>query len=286
VSGEPVVVLGGSGRLGRRFRAVLAGDRWRRVINVDPREPAAFPDDLEGFALVVLAAKITLEAGGEGLTAVEDLLATNAFAPVHFAAAHAGRVTRLVFASSLEIYGDAPDAAPLREEAPARPTTAYGISKLLGEHATRLYCRDHGIPWVALRYGSLYGAEDDLANALVGFLALAVRGAPIELHGDGSGTRSYLHLDDAAGALLAALTHSESEVFNAAHPRPVTLRELADTAVAVAGRGHVIYTHPEARTAHRALDAGKLRLLPYAPAIDVAEGMRRRLTLLRERGLA
>lgn len=284
MSVQPIVVLGGSGRLGRRYRALVGADRGQRVINVDPREPAPFPTDLDRFALVVLAAKITLEVGGEGFAAVEELLDTNALTPVRFAAAHAERVTRVVFASSLEIYGDAPDATPLREDAPPRPTTAYGISKLLGERAMRLYCDNRSIPCVTLRFASLYGAEDDLSNALVGFLDRAARGLTIDLHGDGSGTRSYLHLDDAAGVLSAALQYPSSDVFNAASPEPITLRQLAETAVAAAGDGRVAWTQPGAPAAHRALDGTKLRLLPYAPLINIADGMRRLLALRQQLG--
>ena len=57
MSVQPIVVLGGSGRLGRRYRALVGADRGQRVINVDPREPGPFPTDLDRFALVVLAAK-------------------------------------------------------------------------------------------------------------------------------------------------------------------------------------------------------------------------------------
>lgn len=273
----PIVVLGGSGRLGRRFRRI-AKEEGRHLINIDPREPAEFSaDQIDHFELVSLAAHIAVEANNEALNAFENIFETNIMEPARFFAKYKERISRVVFASSLEVYGDSANEHPLREETPSFPTTAYGMSKLMGETTMRIHCDTNGIPCVVLRYGSLYGSEDDLPNALVTFLDKALADETIELQGDGSGTRSYIHIDDAARMIIAALQYPGSGVFNAAHPDPISMRQLAETAIGVAGKGSIKWVQPSVAPVHRALDASRLNLLPFAPTIDLAEGMRLRI---------
>jgi nucleoside-diphosphate-sugar epimerase len=289
----PVVVLGGSGRLGSRFVDLLLEQcPERAVLNIDlrphprvrtiscdliapPQSPSSELAALGRFDLVSLAACITVEAGGQGQTQAEQLFATNVTGILRLAMDCRSHLNRIVHASSLEVYGPS-DGSDFLEDRPLRPETAYGISKLLGEQGLRLLCTATGVSLVTLRFGSLFGPEEPLGNALSTFLGIAGRDGTIEVQGDGSGRRSYIHVDDAAHSLLAALAFDGSDVFNIANPELVTVRMLAEWAIEVQGRGRIAYVKPELRPVHRALDTRKmLGLLRYRPTMSTVEGMGR-----------
>lgn len=63
---------------------------------------------------------------------------------------------RVVFASSIAVYGATPEG-PLDEDFPKNPITIYGAFKLASEHIGLNYCRDYGVDFVALRFPLVYG---------------------------------------------------------------------------------------------------------------------------------
>ena len=66
-------------------------------------------------------------------------------------------VKRFIYASTGgAIYGE-PQQLPVNEDHPLMPTSPYGISKMVVEHYLRFFGKEHGLEWVALRYGNVYG---------------------------------------------------------------------------------------------------------------------------------
>jgi UDP-glucose 4-epimerase len=227
------------------------------------------------FELVSLAAQISGEAGGQGQAEVERLFSMNAMGIIRFVAEHLSSIRRIVHASSLEVYGPYMGHDFLEED-PLRAESAYGISKLIGEQGLRILSTAQGLPFVTLRFGSLFGPDEPLGNALCTFLRLAAQGGTLELQGNGSGRRSYIHVEDAARSLLAALSFNQTEVFNIANPELVTVAQLADWAILVQGRGQICFLNPEAQPTHRALATQKMtKLLGFRPNMTTLEGMQR-----------
>jgi nucleoside-diphosphate-sugar epimerase len=74
------------------------------------------------------------------------------------AAVGAKRLTRLVYASSSSVYGNAA-VLPVTEEAPTHPVSPYGVTKLAAEHLCTLYWHSFGVPTVSLRYFTLCTAR-------------------------------------------------------------------------------------------------------------------------------
>ena len=66
-------------------------------------------------------------------------------------------VRRIVFSSTAAVYGE-PETTPIREDAPHRPTNAYGESKLLVEKMLAWMYRVHGFACASLRYFNVAGA--------------------------------------------------------------------------------------------------------------------------------
>ncbi len=148
---------------------------------------------------------------------------------------------RVVFASTRQIYGR-PDYLPVDEQHPLRPVDVNGINKLAGEEYHLLYSEVHGIKSTVLRLTNTIGPGMRVKDARQTFVGIWVRqileGQPVEVWG-GDQLRDFTYVDDAVEAFLLAATHPKAVggVFNLGGVGRVSLRELADTLVSVAGQG-------------------------------------------------
>ncbi len=115
---------------------------------------------------------------------------------------------KVIFASTGgAIYGE-PIAGSQSELHEQRPVSPYGISKLTSEKLLHFYFHEYGIPYVALRYGNVYGPRQNShgeAGVVAIFTERLLLGKPTTIHGDGLQTRDYIFVDDVARANLAAL---------------------------------------------------------------------------------
>ena len=100
---------------------------------------------------------------------------------------------RLVYASSSSVYGES-EQLPTREDAPPRPLSPYGVTKLAGEQLCRVYHVNHGVDTVALRFFTVYGPRQRPDMAFRRFCEAAARGGRIELFGDGRQSRDFTYV--------------------------------------------------------------------------------------------
>jgi UDP-glucuronate 4-epimerase len=123
--------------------------------------------------------------------------------------------TRLVYASSSSIYGEA-EALPTPEATTPRPHSPYGMTKLAGEHLCSLYNGNHGVEVVMLRYFSVYGPRQRPDMAFNIFCRAALAGEPITIFGDGRQTRDFTYVGDIVAATRAAAASAgvSGRVFN------------------------------------------------------------------------
>ncbi len=186
----------------RRETDLGAGIETRLV--ADATEAAEHHGALEDVdAVVHLAARVhrTEETGDKFLDRyVEDnAQATRRLA---LAAARAG-VARLIFVSSVKVYGD-DGGRPCAEDDPTRPTDAYGISKLHAEQGLAEVRAETGLATVVLRPPLIYGPRVK-ANFRT-LLRLADTPLPLPLGGIEGNRRSYLFLGNLLSAVRKALT--------------------------------------------------------------------------------
>ncbi len=143
------------------------------------------------------------------------------------------KVTRVIFISSGGTVYGAPQYLPVDEAHPTEPQVSYGITKLTIEKYLSLYRQLHGIRPVIMRVANPYGERQriETAQGAVGvFVHRALRGQPIEIWGDGSVTRDYIHISDVANAFLKAVEYSGHEpIFNIGSGLGTTLNELLAT---------------------------------------------------------
>src|SRR5207247_10695397 len=126
------------------------------------------------------------------------------------------------------------------DESVARPTSAYGLSKLAQEDLVRLLGERHGIEWVILRYGAVQGRGQPFLNAYYGALRIfalrLVHQQPPVLLEDGNQLRDFIDVEDVARANVAALAGLPPGAYNVASGRAHTVMDLARILLRVAER--------------------------------------------------
>lgn len=142
----------------------------------------------------------------------------------------AHNVRKIVFISSGgTVYGN-PIYLPVDEKHPTDPLVSYGITKLAIEKYLQMYSHLHGIRAITLRVANPYGERQriETAQGAVGvFLHHAIKGLPIEIWGDGSVTRDYVHVSDVAEAFVRAVKYSGAKsCFNISSGVGTSLNEL------------------------------------------------------------
>jgi len=195
------------------------------------------------------------------------------------AAKQAPNLKRLVYASTSSIYGDA-ETFPTSELVSPKPVSPYGITKLAAEQLGRLYCNNFGVPFVALRYFTVYGPRQRPDMAFHKFFKAAITREPIPIYGDGQQTRDFTYVSDAVAANLAAaeVPAAIGEIFNIGGGSRVVLTEVLDAMDAIVGypiaRNHQDRAIGDAR--HTSADVTKARqILGYQPAVSLQEGLER-----------
>jgi len=167
-------------------------------------------------------------------------------------AVHDAGVSRFVFSSTAATYGE-PDAVPIFETAPTRPTSAYGSSKLAVDLMLADEARAHGLGAVSLRYFNVAGAWQGLGERhttethLIPIALQAASGhrASIAVYGedyptpDGTCIRDYIHVADLAEAhllALAAASPGQHRIYNLGCGSGYSVREVIDTVARITGR--------------------------------------------------
>ncbi|MGH1397383.1 MAG: NAD-dependent epimerase/dehydratase family protein [Trichormus sp.] len=194
------------------------------------------------------------------------------------AAKDAPQLTRFVFASTSSIYGDA-ETLPTHEGIPPQPVSPYGITKLAAERLCGLYHKNFGVPFVSLRYFTVYGPRQRPDMAFHKFFKAVIQDEAIPIYGDGQQTRDFTFVKDAVAANLAAATvpGAIGEIFNIGGGSRVVLAEVLNTMETIVGkpikRNHIEKAMGDAR--HTAADVSKARqILGYQPQVSLTEGLK------------
>ena len=198
----------------------------------------------------------------------------------------AGRELRaFVYASSSSVYGDQ-EVYPVAEDAPLRPLSPYGATKVITEQLAQAFWHSHGVPTVGLRYFTVYGPRQRPDMAFSRFLSRAVGGQPLPIIGDGRQVREFTFVDDVVAATLAAADSGErGAVYNIGGGQAVSvldavalLEKLLDHPLRIehldAGPGDPRRTEADITRAKQDLD--------YVPATPLAAGLAAHLEALQD----
>lgn len=139
---------------------------------------------------------------------------------------------KILLTSSGAVYG--PQTAPVGEDAPCNPVTAYGKGKLEAERM----CVESGLDAKIVRCFAFTGPylNRDIHYAIGNFIRDCLAGEPIVIKGDGTPQRSYLYADDLVEWLFAVLDRGVSGCpYNVGSPEGLSIREVAERVRAALG---------------------------------------------------
>jgi UDP-glucose 4-epimerase len=152
---------------------------------------------------------------------------------------------RVLVASTSEVYGDRREPEPLVEDGKRMygPTTsrrwAYAESKALDEFLALAYHQERGLDCVIVRLFNTVGPRQSGQYGMVvpRFVSAALAGRPLEIHGDGTQTRCFCHVQDTIGALTSLMDadNVSGEIFNVGSTERVTINDLARRVIAQTG---------------------------------------------------
>ena len=273
------VVTGGCGFIGSHLVAALRarGDRVRVLDDLSNGRRENLPADIPlvvgdvrdaGAVRAVLAdadgcfhlaAIASVQRANEDWAGTHAVNLTGAIQVLDAARrARGGGPVPVVYASSAAVYGDNVDM-PLSEISVARPLSAYGADKLGCELHARVGSLVHGVPTVGLRFFNVFGPRQDPKSPYSGVISVfagrLTRGEGLTVFGDGRQVRDFIHVDDVARALVAAMARADAgapEVFNICSGKSTAILELAGLMCELAGR--------PARIEHAPPRAGDIRI--------------------------
>ncbi len=194
-------------------------------------------------------------------------------------------VPRLTYASGSGVYGDVGEL-PVREDMALRPISPYGASKLACEAMIGTYCYMFGLRALALRFANVVGPNQTHGVAYDFIRRLHAAPRVLEIMGDGTQSKSYVHVDDVVDALLGLFPGDDDavgiEVLNIATEDYLTVREIADMVVERMGLRDVEYRFGEEARGWKGdvpvvrFDSARARSLGWSNARTTARGHGRR----------
>lgn len=188
-------------------------------------------------------------------------------------------VRKVIFASSGATFGN-PETFPITDDTPQRPTSPYGITKMVAEHYLRFYRNEKNLDFTALRYGNVYGPRQDPlgeAGVIAIFIGAFLRREGVRIDWDGEQTRDYVYAGDVARANLAALELGSGECYVIGTGIKTSVNAIYRTLVEISGFEAPVRHAPrrpgDARDAQ--FDAARARrALDWSPSTALADGMR------------
>ncbi|MBU0898761.1 MAG: NAD-dependent epimerase/dehydratase family protein [Nanoarchaeota archaeon] len=197
-------------------------------------------------------------------------------------------IERFVSASSAAVYGDQ-EIIPIKETAELKPTSPYGLSKLMAEDYCRIYSKLYGIKTVSLRYFNVYGPEQAFRRypSVLSTLFHSMKDSkPFTIYGDGEQTRDYIHISDVVQAnLLAASSKNltKGEAVNIATGSTVSLNNLIKLVKDITNRD-IEVSHSSPRKGdllHSVADVSMAReALGFGAKVSIEDGLKKTCNLL------
>jgi UDP-glucose 4-epimerase len=201
-------------------------------------------------------------------------------------AARHNDIERVVYGSTVWVYGNAPVEGILDEESPLRlPAHFYTATKMAGEMYCRSYTPLYGLEHTILRFGIPYGPRARAAAVVPSFVNRAQQGKALTIAGDGLQTRQFVYVEDLAEGVVAGLqVGAANRIFNLVGTEETSVRQIADTIRGLVAEVPIVHG-PERPVDVRIPTISGARAaaeLGWQPRVPFADGVGRYLDWLSE----
>ena len=187
-------------------------------------------------------------------------------------------IDAFVHVSTDEVYGSLGPTGLFTEETPLAPSSPYSASKASSDLLALAYARTYGLPAIVTRCSNNYGAYQLPEKLVPLMIANALRDEPLPVYGDGLNVRDWIHVDDHARGLLAALDRgAPGEVYNFGGESERRNLDIVRRVLALLGKPESLIRFVADRPGHDrryAMDARKaMARLGWAPRRSFEEGL-------------
>jgi UDP-glucose 4-epimerase len=154
-------------------------------------------------------------------------------------------VSRITYASGSGVYGDQGATEVDEEFGPLIPISTYGASKLAGEAMIAAYAHMFGIDAVVFRFANVVGPRQTHGITYDFVRRLFEDSSRLRILGDGSQSKSYIHVTDVVGAMMLLTEQGWEgfEIFNVGTGDYITVSEIADLVVERMGLEKIPYSY-------------------------------------------
>jgi UDP-glucose 4-epimerase len=259
---ESYIIVGGAGFIGSHFTDRLlaapsvkrvtiydnfsSGRQWHyehhggdsrlRVVRGDVKDESALAQAMEGHQVAIHLASNPDIAKAATDPDIDFREGTDLTRRVVEAMRRTG-VKTILYASGSGVYGDLGEIEAYEDYGPMIPVSTYGASKLAGEVLIASYAYMFGLTGRAFRFGNVVGPRQTHGVGFDFLRHLLKQPEHLPILGDGTQSKSYIHVSDVTNAVLLAAERAGGPfaVFNVATGDYITVREIADLAVECAG---------------------------------------------------
>jgi UDP-glucose 4-epimerase len=189
-------------------------------------------------------------------------------------------VKRLIFTSTLAVYGNSEDGIFDEKQQPA-PIDPYGVAKYGCEMDIQIAGEQHGLDWCIIRLHNVYGRNqniwDKYRNVLGIWMYQYLNNQPMTIFGDGEQTRAFSCIDDIVEPLWksAILPEASKEIINLGGVEEWTVNKASEVLRKVIGGGEVIYKEGRHEVKHAIPTWQKsIDILGFEHKTDFEDGLR------------
>lgn len=199
-------------------------------------------------------------------------------------------VRNIVYLSSGGTVYGIPKRDPIPEDHPTDPISSYGIVKLAIEKYLQMESYLHGLRHCILRVSNPYGPRQGhggVQGVIGTYLWRIARSQPIEIWGDGTVVRDFLHVRDVADLAVTAVDSDVTGVFNAGSGEGTSILEIVDHIGSVLGEplSPVFKPGRNFDVPRAVLDISRTRhTLNWGPKISLAEGIQETWQWIEQQG--
>ena len=292
-----ILITGSSGSIGTRlfekllaegrdvYGADLVQNRWHPDLNerttiVDLRDRVQMQEKLpmDVDVVVHLAANARVYDLIESPTLARDNFETT-FNILEFVRAQPR--TKLVFASSREVYGNADRVAHSEDNVQVQfCESPYAASKLAGEALVFSYGKCYGLDFVTLRFSNVYGMYDTSERIIPLFISRCKKGEDLVIYGEDK-VLDFTYIDDCVAGILSAIDVSvplSNNVYNIANGEGTRLLDLAHMLQEYVGRANnvIVQENRTGEVVHYVADIARAKKdLGYSPQVSLEDGLRK-----------
>ena len=194
------------------------------------------------------------------------------------------KVHKIIYLSTVDVYGRENLTLPLDASSPIKPTSNYAAYKFEAEQVLHKVCERENIPLVVLRLPGVYGPGDTHNSPIRAFLSAAIKGDRITVHGNGEQRRDFLYVGDIPPIISELCSTELDGIYNVVSGHSVTINEILSIIEKIVGsKLDIEYAQSDSQIDLIFRESGLKNCLPPLNFTHIEKGLRLTYDHLKEK---